>query len=72
MGNFDFLLKHREFDSFSKLAVQIEKLASLDPSICVKQCRRNYLNPALKLGFIERTIPDNPNSNRHKYQLDRS
>lgn len=40
MGNFDFLLKHREFDSFSKLAVQAEKLASLDPTICVQQCRK--------------------------------
>lgn len=30
--------------------------------------RDNYLLPALKMGYIEMTIPEKPNSSRQKYR----
>lgn len=34
-----------------------------------KHFRKTYLLPALTDGFIEMTIPDQPNSSRQKYRL---
>ena len=30
--------------------------------------RKNYLLPSMKLGLVEMTIPDKPNSSRQKYR----
>jgi hypothetical protein len=30
--------------------------------------RENYLLPALKLGYVEMTVPDKPNSSKQKYK----
>ena len=31
--------------------------------------RKDYLNPAIKNGYVELTIPDRPNSQKQKYRL---
>ncbi len=31
--------------------------------------RKNYLQPAMEAGLIERTLPDKPNSSRQQYRL---
>jgi hypothetical protein len=31
--------------------------------------RKNYLQPAMDAGLIERTLPDKPNSSLQKYRL---
>ena len=40
MTNFDFLLKRRELDSFSGVAVSSENLLHIDTSACALNCRR--------------------------------
>lgn len=40
MGNFDFLLKQKCFDSFSSLAVKAEQLVRVDPNVAIFQCRK--------------------------------
>ncbi len=40
MTNFDFLLKDKQFDSFSSVAVAAEKTLHIDLSTCIINCRR--------------------------------
>ena len=40
MTNFDFLLKDRQFDAFSEVAVAAENILHIDVSSCVINCRR--------------------------------
>ena len=37
-----------------------------------KHFRLAYLTPALATGYLERTIPDKPHSNRQRYRLTES
>ena len=51
-------------DNMSRREIQ-DKLALKDPD----HFREAYINPALKDGLIEMTIPDNPRNPRQKYRL---
>ena len=52
------------YDAFSPQQIR-EKLSLRHRTYFLQ----NYIQPALKLGLIEMTIPDKPNSRLQKYQL---
>jgi len=53
-------------DKDEKTTIEIANLLKLKDRINVMH---NYIQPALKQGFIEMTIPDKPNSRLQKYRL---
>lgn len=67
--------KIRDNDNLSKLLNALEA-GDLSASEIMEKLglshrptfRKNYLNPALKQGLVEMTIPDKPNSPRQKYR----
>jgi len=55
-----------KFNEGSISVDEIQKLFGLKER---RTFARNYIQPALKLGLIEMTIPDKPNSRLQKYRL---
>ena len=55
--------------NFNDVDMSVDELQKLFGLKERRTFARNYIQPALKLGLIEMTIPDKPNSRMQKYRL---
>jgi ATP-dependent DNA helicase RecG len=69
------MLLHKKIRYLISILIIVAEPLSLEHLMSVlhysnkKTFRDNYLNPLIKVGFVEKTEPDNPKSPNQKYRL---
>ncbi len=60
MGNFNFLLKHKEFEIFAKPAISAERICVLDPNSSITLCRTSMEGATNWLYGVEKKLSKLP------------